>query len=161
MAARTDPTEALCAMAAEFPEVDSGTSCNQSAFKTKKVAFLYVGPGAKGEGFKAMFKLDGSRDQAAKLAKEQPDRFALGVGQWVTVRFTAEKPLPKSIWSKWLKESYELSCGGTKKKTAKKAATKKKTAKKKAAKSTTVKKAAKKKAAKKKAAKKKTAKKRV
>ncbi len=41
----------------------------------------------------------------------------------------AEKPLPKTVWEKWLKESYEIACGSgpsRKKKAAKKKATKKK-----------------------------------
>ena len=108
MPKNTDPTEAIREMAAEFPEVVKGTSCTQSSFKTKKGAFLFIGPGAKGIGFKAMFKLDKSQGQAAELAEEEPDRFELGSGQWVTVRFSAEKPLQKRIWSKWLKESYQL-----------------------------------------------------
>ena len=112
MASRSkDPTEAIRATAAAFPEVAKGTACSQSSFKTKKGAFLYIGPGAKGEGFKAMFKLDSSRAQAEKLASEQPDRFELGAGQWVVARFTMEKPLPKTIWNKWLKESYALMSG--------------------------------------------------
>lgn len=104
----TDPTEAIREMASEFPDVLKGTSCTQSAFKTKKGAFLFIGPGAKGIGFKAMFKLDKSREQAEELAESDPDRFEMGSGQWVTVRFSAEKPLQKRIWSKWLKESYAI-----------------------------------------------------
>ena len=106
-----DPTESIRKKAAAFPGVAAGTSCNQSSFKAGKVAFLYIGPGAKGQGFKAMFKLEGSRGQAEKLAQKDPDRFEVGSTSWVTTRFTAEKPLAKSIWEKWLKESYELAAG--------------------------------------------------
>lgn len=114
MAARADdPTDAIRTMAAAFPDVLKGTSCTQSSFKTKQGAFLYIGPGAKGQGFKAMFKLDRSRSQAEKLASERPDRFELGSGQWVTARFTAEEPLPKSLWTKWLKESYASTSGSS------------------------------------------------
>ena len=143
----TDPTDAIRQKAVTFPGVDKGTSCNQSAFKAGKVAFLYIGPGAKGQGFKAMFKLDGSMAQARKLAAKEPERFEVGNTSWVTTRFTAEKPLPRSIWDKWLKESYALSSSAAPaKKKAKKAAKKKKAPAKKGAK----KKATKKKAAKKK-----------
>jgi len=110
-AASKDPTEAIRNEAAAFPEVLKGTSCTQSSFKTARGAFLYIGPGAKGVGYKMMLKLDASRDRAAKLAAEQPERFELGSGQWVVARFTAEKPLPASIWRKWVAESYALSCG--------------------------------------------------
>jgi hypothetical protein len=121
-----DPTEPIRERAADFPEVAAGTSCNQSSFKAGKGSFLFIGPGAKGIGFKAMFKLDQSMPQARKLAAEEPDRFDVGSTGWVTARFSAERPLPKSIWQKWLQESYDICCRGGK---AKKAATKKATKK--------------------------------
>ncbi len=143
-----DPTEPIRLKASKYPEIDQGTACTQSSFKTGKKAFLYIG--MQGGRYKAMFKLDQSMAAAAKLAEKDPDLFQVGSTAWVTARFTAEKPMPKKLWEKWLDESYELSCyGGTK--TAKKKTAKKKTAKKKTAK----KKTAKKKTAKKKTAKKK------
>jgi hypothetical protein len=57
MARAKDPTQALRKAAAAFPDVVEGTSSNQTSFKAKKKAFLYVGPGAKGIGHKAMFHL--------------------------------------------------------------------------------------------------------
>ncbi len=135
-----DPTEVIRNKAAAFPEVVKGTSCVQSSFKTGKGAFLYVGPGAKGIGFKAMFRLQRSMSQATKLAAKEPKRFEVGSTGWVTTRFSAEAPLPKPLWEKWLTESYGLvSQAGAKgkpvtvRKTAKKkapAAKKKATAKK-------------------------------
>jgi len=107
MARTKDPTEHLRIKAAAFPAVVPGTSCNQTSFKTAKGAFLYVGPGAKGVGFKAMFKLEASMPRARALASKKPDRFEVGSNGWVTARFTSENPLPRSIWEKWLKESYE------------------------------------------------------
>ncbi len=103
-----DPTEPIRAMAAAFPEVAQGTSCNQGSFKVGKSSFLFIGPGAKGQGYKAMFKLDRSLPQARKLAASDPTHFEVGGIGWVTARFTAEKPLSRSIWEKWLKESYGL-----------------------------------------------------
>ncbi len=121
-----DPTEPIRKKAVTFPAVDKGASCNQSSFKAGKAAFLYIGPGAKGQGFKAMFKLERSRAQAEKLAQKDPDRFEVGSTSWVTTRFTAEKPLAKTIWEKWLKESYELAAGSaSSKKSAKKKVSKK------------------------------------
>lgn len=134
MARSADPTLPIREKAAAFPDVAKGTSCNQSSFKAGKKSFLFIGPGAMGIGFKAMFKLDRSMDQARQLAEREPDRFEVGNTGWVTTRFTAEKPLPKSIWTRWLQESYDL-CFATsaKKKQAKKTpATKKKAPKKKA-----------------------------
>ena len=132
MARSIDPTEPIREKAASFPEVAKGTSCNQSSFKVGKGSFLFIGPGAKGVGgFKAMFKLEHSMSLARKLASKEPDRFEVGSTGWVTTRFTAEKPLPKSIWEKWLQESYDICFGSSKgnktvkKKSAKKVATKK------------------------------------
>ena len=109
MARSSDPTEPIREKAASFPDVAKGTSCNQNSFKAGKGSFLFIGPGAKGQGFKAMFKLDGSMSQARELAKEQPERFEVGKTGWVTVRFSNEKPLQKYIWEKWLKESYAVT----------------------------------------------------
>ncbi len=115
-----DPTDAIRRQAVTFPEVAKGTSCTQSSFKAGKGTFLFIGPGPKGKGFKAMFKLNASMPQALKLAAENPERFDVGSTGWVTARFTAEKPLPKRIWGKWLAESYDVTCGaGPKAKKAK------------------------------------------
>jgi hypothetical protein len=48
----------------------------------------------------------------------------VGSTSWVTTRFTADKPLPKTIWEQWLRESYELAAESapSKKKSAKKKA---------------------------------------
>lgn len=109
MAPDSDPTDAIRTKAAAFPAVAPGTSCNQSSFKVGKRAFLYIGPGAKGRGFKAMFKLDQSMPQARELATTHPDRFEVGSTGWVTTRFTAEEPLSGDVWENWLEESYELA----------------------------------------------------
>jgi hypothetical protein len=95
--------------------VAKGTSCTQSAFKAGNGTFLFIGPGPKGQGFKAMFKLKASMPQARKLAATDPKRFEIGSTDWVTARFTSEDPLPKRIWGKWLAESYEVTCGGSRK----------------------------------------------
>lgn len=104
-----DPTEPIRRKARRLPGVGKGASCNQSAFKIGKASFLFVGPGAGGAGFKAMFKLKASLPQARKLAAQHPDRFEVGKTGWVTARFTAEEPLPERIWSKWLAESHALA----------------------------------------------------
>ena len=111
MARAQDPTDPIRRKAVTFPAVAKGTSCNQSSFKAGKGSFLFIGPGAKGQGFKAMFKLDRSIPMARELAAKDPGRFEVGSTAWVTTRFTTEKPLPKTIWEKWLKESYDLTCG--------------------------------------------------
>ena len=101
-----DPTKALRKAAGALPDVVEAMSCNQTSYKAGKKAFLYVGPGTKGVGYKAMFKLEASLGEAESLAKSEPERYELGVGNWVTTRFSAEDPLPKKTWSSWLMESY-------------------------------------------------------
>lgn len=108
----TDPTEPIRDLAASFPLVDEGTACTQASFKACRQGFLYIGP--QGGRYKAMFKLDASRQQAEQLAADRPDDFQVGSSAWVTARFSAEKPLPKRLWQKWLKESYNLAIAGHK-----------------------------------------------
>ena len=50
MSSAKDPTKGLMEAAATLPGVVVGTSCNQSSYKVGKKAFLYVGPGPKGDG---------------------------------------------------------------------------------------------------------------
>ncbi len=118
MAAAKDPTKALKQAAGAMPEAVEAMSCNQASYKVGKRAFLYVGPGKKGVGFKAMFKLEASLEEAASLASDAPERFGVGSGSWVTTRFSAEAPLPKKIWGRWLKESYAVATKGARSKEA-------------------------------------------
>lgn len=113
MAATKDPTDAVRQQAMTFPGIAKDTACTQSPFKAGKGTFLFIGPGPKGTGFKAMFKLQDSMPQARKLAVEEPGRFEVGLTGWVTARFTAEKPLPKKIGGKWLSESYKVTAAKT------------------------------------------------
>jgi predicted DNA-binding protein (MmcQ/YjbR family) len=130
-ASKKDPTESIRAKASRYPAVDEGTACTQSSFKTGNKAFLFIG--MQGGRYKAMFKLEKSKPAAIKLAKKDPDCYAVGSTAWVTARFTADKPMPKKLWEKWLDESYQLTfAAGAGKKTTKKKTIKKKTAKKKA-----------------------------
>ncbi len=103
----SNATDAIIEMARSFEDVVEGTSCNQTSFKVAKKAILFIGPGAKGVGHKAMFKLQKSIPQAMTLAEKTPDRIQVGSNCWVTTRFTDDKPLAKTIWTKWLKESWQ------------------------------------------------------
>ena len=130
-----DPTDPIREQATRYPDVDEGTACTQSSFKANKKSFLFVG--MQGGRYKLMFKLKQSVSEFTKLAKKEPDNFGIGSAGWASARFTAEKPLAKELWSKWLDESYALAMGGkpaskkaSKKKAAKKTATKKKVTKK-------------------------------
>lgn len=112
MTTSKDPTAAIRAAAGKLAGGDAGEACNQSAYKAGKGTFLFIGPGAKGVGYKAMFKLGPSLSQAATLAERHPERFEAGKTGWATARFTTEEPLPKTIWAPWLAESFELTRGG-------------------------------------------------
>jgi hypothetical protein len=107
----TDPTDPIREKAASYPEVAKGTSCTQSSFKAGRGTFLFIGPGPKGKGFKAMFKLRESMADAEARAKAEPKRFEVGKTGWVTARFTADEPLPRSVWEPWLDESYAITVG--------------------------------------------------
>lgn len=104
-----DPSAATRLKASRYPEVDQGTACTQSSFKTGKKAFLFVG--MQGGRHKAMFKLEHSKPEAQRMAELEPDRFQVGNTAWVTARFTPDDPMPKRLWEKWLDESYALSVG--------------------------------------------------
>jgi hypothetical protein len=93
-------------MAAAFQNVEEGTACTQSSFKSNGKSFLFVG--MQGGRFKMMLKLGQSLPEAVKKADANPDDFQVGNTGWVTARFTAEKPVAARLWKKWLKESYEL-----------------------------------------------------
>ncbi len=103
----SDPIEPMRLMASQYPNVDAGTSCTQSSFKTNGKAFLFVGE--QGGRYKVMFKLKSSKSEALELSDIEPENYQIGSGMWVTARFSAEKPLPKKLWQKWLNESYTLS----------------------------------------------------
>ena len=124
MAPQSDSTEPIRQKALSFESVVEGVSCNQSSFKVGKGSFLFLGPGAKGVAYKAMFKLDRSLDRARQLAEKEPGRFEVGRAGWVTARFSDEKPLPRSVWEKWIEESYGLATGGGPKATKKKSSRK-------------------------------------
>ena len=135
--ATKDPTEPIRLRASRYAGVDEGAACTQSSFKAGKKAFLFIGE--QGGRYKAMFKLKASLPEAERLAERSPADFQ--VGSWVTARFSADKPLPKRLWQKWLDESYELNGGAkattmktTRRKTARKKSARKKVAKKKTAK---------------------------
>ena len=102
-----DPAQPILEQARKLDDVVEGASCTQTSFKRGKKAFLYIG--MQGGRHKAMFKLKKSMADAEKRAEKDPDRFQVGSTAWVTARFTPEKPMPKTLWQKWLKESYELS----------------------------------------------------
>ena len=110
-----DPTAPIRLKASLYSGVAEGTACTQSSFKTGKTAFLFIG--MQGGRHKAMFKLKKSMPEAIRLAENDADLYQVGSTGWVTARFTANKPLPKKLWEKWLDESYQLNLGKVRKST--------------------------------------------
>jgi len=102
-----DPTLAMRERAASYEQVDEGTACTQASFKTGKKSFFFVGE--QGGRFKAMFKLGASKAEAIALSEVHPEDFQAGSGVWVTARFSADAPMEKELWQRWLDESYALS----------------------------------------------------
>lgn len=115
MSEKLNPAKLIETKAASYPNVTTGQSCNQSSFKVGKGTFLFIGPGPKGVGFKAMFKLKESMPEARKLADVEPKKFEVGKTGWVTTRFSDEEPLAEEIWRKWLAESYSVNAAGSEK----------------------------------------------
>ena len=113
-----DLTEPIRQKASSFPGVVEGSSCTQTAFKVGKKAFLYIG--MQGGRYKAMFKLKSSIPEATDLAEAEPDCYEVGKFGWVTARFSADKPMPATLWEKWLDESYEQNAAPKRKRAAKK-----------------------------------------
>jgi hypothetical protein len=114
MAAKdNDPTEPMRLRASRYPGVDEGTACTQSSFKAAKKAFFFVG--TQGGRYKAMFKLQASMPEATKLAQVDPDAYQVGTTGWVTARFTAQAPMPRKLWERWLDESYAATQSAGKK----------------------------------------------
>lgn len=97
--------------ALSYPDIVQGESCNQLSFKAAKGKFLFIGPGPKGQGYKAMFKLRESLPEADKLSSKYPNHYQVGAsGGWVTIRFDDQNPIPETTWEAWLEESYRLTC---------------------------------------------------
>jgi hypothetical protein len=95
--------------AGQYNNTEQGQSCTQTSFKTNKKAFLFIGE--QGGLYKAIFKLDASKEDAIQLAKTEPKNYQAGNGVWVTARFSDEEPIPTKRWQQWLEESYRLSSG--------------------------------------------------
>ena len=78
MTGNKNPIDDIIRQAEKMPHVIKGTSCNQTSFKVGNSAFLFVGPGPKGVGYKAMFKLEKSKQKATELSQKSPDQYEVG-----------------------------------------------------------------------------------
>jgi hypothetical protein len=118
----TDALQALAAIAARHPDVETGVACKGTAaecvtYKVNGKAFLYLRPAA------VMLKLASSVPEVSSFDAKEPGRFNAGVGGWVTVKRPNDAPLPMKAMEKWIAESYGLMAAApAKKKAAKKRA---------------------------------------
>jgi hypothetical protein len=97
----------LLQYALSLPETEDGIACAGTALesitvKTKKKAFLFV------RSTEARLKLAGSLTEAAKLAAQQPEHYAVGAGGWVLIKFEDPADHPLDVLKRWVKESHSL-----------------------------------------------------
>jgi hypothetical protein len=93
--------------ALRFPETEEGIACagtslEKRTIKVRNKAFLFLGAAD------AMLKLRESLPQAAKLAANEPGRYAVGANGWVKVTFADATNLPIDVLVNWIGESYKL-----------------------------------------------------
>ncbi len=100
------PVGALRRVALGFPEAQEGTTCSKSSFRARNKAFLFVG--VDGNSYNAMVKLRDSLPEAASLASKEPDHYAVGGHDWVTVTFGHDEAPPPGVLERWIDESYRL-----------------------------------------------------
>lgn len=102
-----NPTlEAWRTAALKCPETVETPSCSNVAFKARKKAFFFMG--AKDEGYLCRLKLGDSLDEAAKLAKAEPERYEVGLHGWMAIRFPHDETPPEGLLERWMDESFRL-----------------------------------------------------
>ena len=98
--------QAIRAFAMQYPEVEAGTSCNKTAFRTRNKAFLFMGQ--KDGSYNLMLKLRDSEDEASLLGSKQTGRYKVGSHGWVTVVLPENEFPPSGLLERWIDESYRL-----------------------------------------------------
>lgn len=104
-----DPTQALRALALQYPEAQcaiacAGTAVESTSFKARDKAFLFIG--GKEPRYTLRIKLSESQAEASQLAVEEPGRYKLGAHGWTTVTFSAAHLPPVDLLARWIEESY-------------------------------------------------------
>ena len=117
------PTEILRTLALRHAEVEEAIACKgtpleSSAFKVRKKTFLFA------RDAEMMVKLQESLPEARKQASQEPGRYRVGGGGWVSVKFGGGALPPRELLTRWIAESFRLM-------TVERSAPKKKAAKKK------------------------------
>ncbi|MCP3936193.1 MAG: MmcQ/YjbR family DNA-binding protein [Actinomycetia bacterium] len=99
-------SDSIREMAMALPDTTEGTSCVNRAFKAggKNFAFL----GEKPEGCGLRLKLSDSVPEIEKRSERQPDRYEVGKGGWVMLRFPADAAPDNADLESWIVESFCL-----------------------------------------------------
>src|SRR5262245_49858565 len=95
----------LRAWATGYPDVEEGVACagtsaERRTVKARGKAFLFLGTAD------AMMKLSESVGEATRRAAKEPDRYKVGAGGWVTVKFGPGGGSLGTLLRRWLDESY-------------------------------------------------------
>lgn len=91
--------------AQSLPEVDSGDSCVNVAYKTGKKNFLFLGE--KPEGYVVRLRLKQSLEQAVEVAAREPGiEVATKIG-WVTIKRPLDQAPPAELQA-WVEESFRV-----------------------------------------------------
>lgn len=98
--------KALREHALSFPGVNEGDSCVKRAFRARTKGFLFLGE--KPDSYNVMLKLGDSVEEAEMLTAENPDSWALGKFNWMTMHFDNDEQPPDGLLERWIEESYRL-----------------------------------------------------
>ena len=93
-------------VALRYPECEEGTACNKSAFKARKKSYLFLGTDMN--SYNVMVKLGDSRNEAERMAANDPDNVSVGP-HWITATFDDKTPLPTEMVERWIDESFRLA----------------------------------------------------
>ena len=103
---RQSSMQALRKFALRLPQSEEGVACEGTALesrtiKTQSKAFLFL------RSTEARLKLGKSLKEATKLAAKEPEKYRVGAGGWVLVKFD-DATDPLDVLQRWVAESHGL-----------------------------------------------------
>lgn len=102
--------QALRKFALRLPNTEEGVACEGTALESRTIragnkAFLFLRPRD------ARLKLAGSLKEAAAHAAKEPNRYVVGTGGWILVKFD-DATDPIGVFERWIAESHALLGAG-------------------------------------------------